>query len=41
MRLPVTEGRWIAFLQRPEIPAFNRAMLINPDDDLPRNARGC
>jgi uncharacterized protein (TIGR02996 family) len=32
----VTEAEWIAFLQRPEIPAFNRAMLDNPDDDLPR-----
>jgi len=32
----VTEAEWIAFLQRPEIPAFNRAMLVNPDDDLPR-----
>jgi uncharacterized protein (TIGR02996 family) len=32
----VTEAEWIAFLQRPEIPAFNRAMLANPDDDLPR-----
>jgi uncharacterized protein (TIGR02996 family) len=32
----VTEAEWIAFLQRPEIPAFNRAMLENPDDDLPR-----
>jgi uncharacterized protein (TIGR02996 family) len=32
----VDEAEWIAFLQRPEIPAFNRAMLDNPDDDLPR-----
>lgn len=32
----MTEAEWIAFLQRPEIPAFNRAMLENPDDDLPR-----
>jgi uncharacterized protein (TIGR02996 family) len=32
----VTEAEWIAFLARPEIPAFNRAMLENPDDDLPR-----
>ncbi len=32
----MTEAEWIAFLQRPEIPAFNRAMLANPDDDLPR-----
>lgn len=32
----MTEAEWIAFLQRPEIPAFNRAMLVNPDDDLPR-----
>jgi uncharacterized protein (TIGR02996 family) len=32
----VTEAEWIAFLQWPEIPAFNRAMLQNPDDDLPR-----
>lgn len=32
----MTEAEWIAFLQRPEIPAFNRAMLDNPEDDLPR-----
>lgn len=32
----MSEAEWIAFLQRPEIPAFNRAMLDNPDDDLPR-----
>lgn len=32
----MTEAEWIAFLQRPEIPAFNRAMLANPEDDLPR-----
>lgn len=32
----MTEAEWIAFLQRPEVPAFNRAMLDNPDDDLPR-----
>ncbi len=32
----MTEAEWIAFLQRPEIPAFNRAMLVNPEDDLPR-----
>jgi uncharacterized protein (TIGR02996 family) len=32
----VTEAEWIAFLQRPEFPAFNRAMLDNPEDDLPR-----
>jgi uncharacterized protein (TIGR02996 family) len=32
----VTEAEWIAFLQRPEIPAFNRAMLDKPDDNLPR-----
>lgn len=32
----MTEAEWTAFLQRPEIPAFNRAMLANPDDDLPR-----
>lgn len=32
----MTEAEWIAFLQRPEIPAFNRTMLDNPADDLPR-----
>lgn len=32
----MTEAEWIAFLQRPEIPVFNRAMLANTDDDLPR-----
>ena len=32
----MTEAEWIAFLQRPEIPAFNRAMLEAPEDDLPR-----
>lgn len=32
----MSEAEWIVFLQRPEIPAFNRAMLDNPDDDLPR-----
>src|SRR5262245_34623677 len=32
----MTEAEWIAFLQRPEIPVFNRAMLANPTDDLPR-----
>lgn len=32
----MSEAEWIAFLARPEIPAFNRAMLDNPDDDLPR-----
>ena len=32
----MTEVEWIAFLQRPAIPAFNRAMLERPDDDLPR-----
>lgn len=32
----MTEAEWITFLQRPEIAAFNQAMLANPDDDLPR-----
>lgn len=32
----MSEAEWIAFLQRPEFPAFNRAMLDNPEDDLPR-----
>lgn len=32
----MTEAEWTAFLQRPEIAVFNRAMLVNPDDDLPR-----
>lgn len=32
----MTEVEWITFLQRPEFPAFNRAMLENSDDDLPR-----
>ena len=32
----MTEAEWIAFLARPEFPAFNRSMLENPADDLPR-----
>jgi len=32
----MTEADWIAFFRRPEIPAFNAAMLEHPDADLPR-----
>ena len=32
----MTEAEWIAFFRRPEIPAFNAAMLEHPDADLPR-----
>lgn len=32
----MTESDWIAFFQRPEIPAFNAKMLEHPDADLPR-----
>ncbi len=32
----MSEAEWIAFLARPEFPAFNRAMLDDPEDDLPR-----
>ena len=32
----MTESNLIAFFQKPEIPAFNAAMLADPDNDLPR-----
>jgi hypothetical protein len=32
----VTESEWIAFFQKPEIPAFNRTMAENADAPLPR-----
>ena len=32
----MTDAEWIAFFRRPEIPAFNAAMLEHPDADLPR-----
>ena len=32
----MTEAEWIAFFRRPEIPAFNAAMLEHPEADLPR-----